>query len=606
MTQAYKLIHIRNISHGARTFTSIAALFLCSCSQDIAFDPENPASGLSELIRPSDQVATLPLPGGDDTVPATRNATPPAVGEAPNCDNDCVTHCDEANLQNPINQGACLTSWGVGLSLRPVDGYEACRRVYMDTIGRFPTQNEVENTCIGQPWSRVVSDLIQTQEFTQLCRERWADTFRYNNVAVSVSRIYDLDAIVTRLCDGTLSYGAFVEVAATHPVVTRTKNTAADIAEYVFTTFLGRPPFLDERADFARLYALWQNDYYDNPALGMRLPDAWVAYRCLNDDEETTEATKGQCTSLLFGQQTVTLRPDLRATQEVRGVPMMWSGLMTAEEWKTVQAPGRTLAGLQLLWESAADRILQLYFGYDVSLHAPAVRTRLTDYFLQNGGSWQALHYAVLTSIPYLQSAYGTTSTDHRITFGPLKKTPGAPWIKSISDQVGVTLGSCDHRISLPQEFLNQRSPSAIALVRKSNWSMRNNNQIDGTFRDLARTLGDCQDNDPSGRFSIISVLTSGAQISFAADVCGPGEAGDMAASIGALIPDSMSSDTATNADIAESLLRYQSDKFFGRPPTADEVNDIRVAGEGCNCSVEEFARPLCYAMVSSAEMLFY
>jgi hypothetical protein len=60
---------------------------------------------------------------------------------------------------------------------------------------------------------------------------------------------------------------------------------------------------------------------------------------------------------------------------------------------------------------------------------------------------------------------------------------------------------------------------------------------------------------------------------------------------------------------MAEKIYKYQLALFFGRSSTAEEETSARTHGATCaagQCTAEQFARPVCYALLSSSEMLFY
>jgi hypothetical protein len=62
-------------------------------------------------------------------------------------------------------------------------------------------------------------------------------------------------------------------------------------------------------------------------------------------------------------------------------------------------------------------------------------------------------------------------------------------------------------------------------------------------------------------------------------------------------------------AELAGEIATHQYRSLLGRSPTGEEVAEAQEAGRGCaadSCSAEEFARPLCFALLSSAERLFY
>jgi hypothetical protein len=66
-------------------------------------------------------LAVLPTPRQVEALP---DDTRP-----PDCDGACVSYCNAAGLQNPVNRGMCRSLWGVGLNHRPIEHAEACRRL---------------------------------------------------------------------------------------------------------------------------------------------------------------------------------------------------------------------------------------------------------------------------------------------------------------------------------------------------------------------------------------------------------------------------------------------------------------------------------------------
>ena len=70
-----------------------------------------------------------------------------------------------------------------------------------------------------------------------------------------------------------------------------------------------------------------------------------------------------------------------------------------------------------------------------------------------------------------------------------------------------------------------------------------------------------------------------------------------------------MAADAALDSGLATAILEHQVGTYFGREPTEAEVAMAAAGAEACSpkpCSAESFARPLCYALLSSSEMLFY
>lgn len=610
--------------HNAWLGLTSAGLWLCmlACSEDVAFNPDNPVRGPSEMLPDAPPMNAKGFYLGDDIVPAPLELAPeamPAESEQPapkghqskSCDATCRAYCADANLQNPVNRGLCSNLWGAGLEGTPIIAEEACRRLFVDTQGRFPSYGEITDKCLGRPWGELVTDLLNTDEFVQLNRRHWADRFKYDTNSVSVERVYDMDMIVKKLYEGHLSYDQFAAIASAHPVITRKHATPGDRAEALFWTFLGRPPFGDERSDMGRLYNLWANDYYDHPQLAMRLPDAFIRYRCVDDAGKVDPLSAGECTSINFGYEQLILKPDTRAMRDDRGNRMMWSGFLSAEEWQQLQAPGRAISNDWTFWEHAVNVVIKQYLDYDLATLVPEVGEQLVRYVLAFDGDIRAVHFAILTSIPYLQTSTGTKEASRRFTYGPLKQVDAEGWVDSLRAHTGLTAKRCDLRMNRPRDFIEAKSPAAYALVKNSAWEFNDKgNGIQTDYRDLVRTLGGCADNSQGGRFKIVSVLTTANQLNYAAKACDPSlEGKGQRAETSDLLPKGVNGSKAITPELAVEIVDYQTRLFFSRPATEDELREAQQSGTECQlaqCNAEQFARPACFALLSSAEMLFY
>lgn len=588
----------------------LAALGACAES-DPLFDAQHPAEGPGAMVGEAtawNDLAARPFRGGDDTLPARRLVTPPPGPAAPDCDATCRAHCDAAALDNPVNRGICEGLWGVGLEPRAVDVAEACRRLYADTIGRFPTLAEVQTQCLSRPWTEVVSDLLATDAFVRNNERRWADRLLYNNEALSPARIYDADLLVQKLYRGLVPYDLFAQVISAHPVLTRRYATSGDRAEALFRLFLGRPPFERERADLARLYVLWDNHYYEHPSFG-RVPDAFIRFACVDDDGERDPETAGECASVLWGYRELILEPDVRMKDG-----RLWSGVLSPAEWSRLEEPGRIVAAQPAFWERAVDDVLDQYLGYRLSNLAPEVRENLVDYFLEYGADIRALHFAVLTSALYLQSARAPDdpiAASYRYTWGPLKQAEVEAWIDTIENVTGTDLGSCDFRLPDPGRLMDRDTIGSYALMQHSDWTFRDDGErIDTRYLELARSLGGCPENLAGGRFKTVSILTTATQEGFVTALCNPALLDERAAApIEALLPAGMIAKQALTSDIASQILAHQVATFFAREAAPDEDLAAIMAADECTpkpCTAEAFARPLCFALLSSAEMLFY
>lgn len=575
--------------------------------EETAFRPSDPGAGPGQLVGNGGPITDGNFEGGADSIPSTRAVDEPQGTRLPDCKEACRQYCDDQNLENPVNRGICPSLWGVGVDNNYMQKGEACRRVYADMVGRFPTFTEVQ-ACKERPWKKTVRKLIDSDRFVLVNRRRWADELLYNNEAVSVVRIFDADDLARKLYRGLVPYDQFAAVISAHPVLTRRYTTAGDRAEALFELFMGRPPLGNERSDMARLYNLWDGGYYDHPELGLRLPDAYIDFECVTEEGRVDEDSKGECTSILWGYNELILKPDLRAKGEP-GDERMWAGQLRADEWSRLQMPGRILSEQRTFWEHAVEDALEQYFDYDLGSQVPRVRDELVEYFLQNNADIRSIHYAIATSIPYRQSAFGKEPSPYRWSWGPLKQVHAEVWIDSIKRTTGYDLSRCDHRLPETGDLEGSDDLDVLAMLENSRWELTDDTELREGYRNLARGLGGCPRNDVGGRFRAISVLTTAKQLNFVNEVCAPKRESTGGVPAGRLLPNGVPTDRAVSPDLAPKIVRFQTQKFFGRNPSERELEKARSYGEECSrsvCTAEEFARPACFALLSSSEMLFY
>lgn len=598
------------------TLHGLSALLLhCVCAvalsvgigcEDERFDFDDPARGPSDLVGGPNKVSNGEFFGGNDELPEPRVVGDvPREEDNPDCGPSCADYCDSIEFQNPVNEGLCRSLWGVGLQHQPIVKAEACRRLFVDVLGRYPTRDDVVNTCDGKTWGEVAINLLLRDEFVLTNQKIWSDRLKYDTQAVSVERIYDMDSLVAKLYQGQISYDQFVAVTSAHPVLTRRYDTPEDRSEALYWIFMGRPPLGSELADMSRLYEVWWNGYYDHPDLQMRLPDAHIHFPCTDEDGMIDPVLKARCTSTLWGFNELILKPDIRARPDDDGRETIWSGILKADEWQKLQIPGRILARDQLFWEKAVDDVLLQYLDYDLGNLVPTVRDKLVRYFLEFNGDIRALHFAVLTSAAYLQSNTNNTQTRHRWTYGPMKQIDAEAWLDSIEHMTGYQLSTCDHRLTRPREFLESDSIAGVALVENSRWEF-DEDGVDTSYRSLARNLGGCPDNSAGSRFKIVSILTTAQQLNFVNEVCDPAFEGG-GASVQRLLPGGIEADATLTEDLGETIYQHQLGLFHSRVMTGEERDMARTYASECTgCTAAQFARPACFAMLSSSDMLFY
>jgi hypothetical protein len=174
----------------------------------------------------------------------------------------------------------------------------------------------------------------------------------------------------------------------------------------------------------------------------------------------------------------------------------------------------------------------------------------------------------------------------------------------------GYALPGCDHRISQPEALAESGSIAAYRLLQASAWKLDEEGEVDERYAELARTLGGCPENVVGGRFRVVSILTTATQLSFVQNLCNPQlDPRVRSAPVEKLLPAGMSPSRAVSADVGAEIATHQYRMLLGRSPDSVELAEAREAGTQCAltlCSAEEFARPYCFALLSSAERVFY
>ncbi len=596
----------RSRAQNALIWGAISSLLvLAGCQDQPDFNASAPQRGPGDLVGRDDPLSNS-FQGGVDLSLNSREVDTP---DWRSCDTDCQDYCSSQEFDNPLDRAICPALWGSGYQTRPVNEAEACRRLYADLRGTFPTFAEASNNCIGKNLSNVAQRLIKNEAFVYLNQRRWADILRYNNGALNLERIYDADVLVGKLYRGEIRFDEFVEVVSAHPVLTRRFDDPGDRVAGLFDIFVGRPPFDNERADMSKLYVLWENGYHDHPELGLRMPDSFIEHRCTNEEGEVNEDTAGACTSVLWGFNRVILLPDFRSVDN-----RTWAGNLTADEWRLLQTPGRIIGAWPEVWEKAARDVLSLYLGYDLGQYLPSVVQALVEHILEHGGDIRAAHHAVVTSQLYLQSATcegeecESDEDTPRWTYGPLRQADPELWVDSLRSLSGLDDKHCDHRIPMTEDLLGT-TLAAYELVDASYWDLTEEDEIETSYAQLVKTLGGCPDNEVSGRFKTVSILNTATQEGYAKSLCNPALIEESGVEAKVLLPNNVGAASELNEDVAVRILRYQIGKFFGRKPVDAEVSMARTGASACvpqPCSAETFGRSLCYALLSSSEMLFY
>src|SRR5690606_8866290 len=144
----------------AAVIASVATL--SACNQEYVFVPQDTARGPGELAGLS---AVLNTTFGGGASPDIQSRLIDGDPDWQNFNADCEAFCASQPFDNPIDEAICPHLWGAGFDTRPVDDEQACRRIFADMRGIFPTYDEIEETCLGRPIANIVEQLIESEEF---------------------------------------------------------------------------------------------------------------------------------------------------------------------------------------------------------------------------------------------------------------------------------------------------------------------------------------------------------------------------------------------------------------------------------------------------------
>ena len=168
--------------------TSLLALGLViSCADETTFDPSAPASGPGELVGRDEPLNQSFQGGASPDIDARAVAEP----DWQVCDAECQAYCAAQPFANPIDEAICPALWGAGFDTLDVNAGQACRRLYADLKGRFPSLAEVQADCEGQPIADVALRLLKQDSFVHVHQRRYADTLRtsvYRRVDIGFSK----------------------------------------------------------------------------------------------------------------------------------------------------------------------------------------------------------------------------------------------------------------------------------------------------------------------------------------------------------------------------------------------------------------------------------
>jgi hypothetical protein len=534
--------------------------------------------------------------------------------------------CQDMEFDNEVDEAACDDVYGRGAEPEMADEIELCRRLYVDLTGALPTRKEFENDCQGRKVGAIVDDLMGRDAYVDQGRRLWADLLFMTSSVTYFEYIVALDDLVGQLYRGEIKLPKFAELVATHPGFTG-RFDGQDLVGYSFLAFLGRDAAPHERLGLEPLWHLWQERFEEQH------PTYYFGYSrevvntilCMGSNE-------GTCHSDLWGHHSVVIPVVEEGNYDYEGVNVFAVEDLSGDQWNTLRLPGRLIAMQPVFYETAAARSLERYLGYDAGAQLPLVRQRLVDMLMESGGNIREIEREILTSELYVMAAAvpppedaGTGDTGDGETgdageeefqvpdfwHGPMKQLMAEAWLDSVEKLTGVEVGGCDHRFTdvqagrptddspyedtwwHPNEFPKDDDPT---------WAPEQN-KPDYTYRDIARQLGGCPDQQGQLRYTGTGVMISIGYSGVLSEVCMVADPGS------ALYPGDLESLGKSEED-----LRHITDAMVKAALTRGPPDELAIAldeavsacRDSADCEPINFSQNVCRALLQSAPFVFY
>jgi hypothetical protein len=504
--------------------------------------------------------------------------------------------CDDMEFDNVVDQAACPSIQGEGVTPPQADSVEFCRRAYIDLLGESPTGAEYEADCKWSTKDEIIDDFMGRPEYVLVSQRMWGDVFQYTSTIVHHQYIAALDTLVGELYLGTISYDAFAELASTHPGFLG-RWDGLDLVGFSFLAFMGRDANPAERLALEPLWHMWQER--DVPH-----PNQSNARNVVLDTRMCVAPNEADCYSDYWGDNTVIIPTPVPGDTAPDGPNVIDQATLTPEQWNQVRLPGRLIADQEIFYESYVDRALRRYLGYDAGGQLPMVRQALVDMMMANGGNVRQIEREILTSVLYTASNnFDEGEIDNPDEWappywhGPVKQMDAEDWLRTAAKLTGVDLGSCDHRYPEVQ--------SGTAGLHPHGYPTMDGTTPDYGFRDRAQLLGGCPDHVTGFRERRTGLIAALTQATLTTELC---EAADLESPIYPLQfiedPSDKSEDaltTAANQVYSAAMVR----------PIPEAANDALMSGvSGCRddlgCTPADFAVETCRLTLKAADFMFY
>jgi hypothetical protein len=583
-------------SNASRFVAAFGACVFSACGGDDAAVPDEATNG--EESSASANGDTAVGESGDGSTDVADDAADDTVGSSV---------CDELEFDNLVDEASCPYVQGEGVEPTPAGEIELCRRYFVDLVGRVPTLDEVAATCSGRTPEEIVDELMAGDGYVQLGRRVWADELRMTSQISYYEYIEQADALVQDLYRGDILLPEFAIEIATHPAFT-SRFDGQDLVGYNFQMFLGRDAAPHERLG---LHGLWRS-WIPGEAVH---PDYYFPYLVQRVDTTLCAYLPALCHTELWGHHSVVIPQPFPASEDYE-LNVLDLAELGDDEWAELQTPGVLITQQPTFYETAADKALERYLGYDAGVQMPLVQQALVTLANDTAGDVRALEREILTSQLYTMAAAapdpdGTPADEGTPDYwhGPTKHMTAEAWLDSLELLTGFELGSCDPRFPEPlagepypgapfeeYRFHPNEFPKDPAYPASANWP-------NFLYAALAWRIGGCPNQVAQTRFTGTGVMISLAHAQNLQLNCG------YMAPDAPLLPVSFSAG-ATDAEALREIATHMIDVVsLGEPPAGIDAA-IDDAVDGCladdDCDAELFAIQTCDALMQSAPFLFY
>lgn len=577
------------------------ALLATACKDDGAAHAADETSGESTAVGSDGGTTDATTGGSADESGSDTTGLPPIDPEI----------CMHMEFDNVVDEASCPEIQGRGIEPTIADDIEMCRRLSLDLLGTVPTPEQFAADCEGRELAEIVDDFIARPEYVVLGQRLWADKLRMTSTITYYEYLETLDQLTAKLYTGELTLPELAVQVATHPGYTG-RFDGQDLVGYNFLAFLGRDAAPHERLDLQALWHMWEERYVEMH------PTYFFGYTRVVVNTIVCEYTPWACQSELWGHNSVVVPWPVPDDYDYEGPNVLAVEDLDDDTWAELRKAGELLTQQPSFYEAAVDESLLRYLGYKAGVQIPLVRQKLVDMLVQSNGDIRTIEREILTSQLYrMASAYpdpeGTLEADGSPDFwhGPMKQMTAEHWLDSIEKLTDIELGHCDHRY--PEVIAGAPTPDAdySEYVWHPNdypkdpdptWPVEAN-KPDYTYRDLARALGGCPDQESQLRFTGTGVMIALSQSDVAQAVCaqvGPGAP---------VLPPGLVADD-TSPDTYDAAVRHIYQTITLRELPEDLEEQLATAVDGCagdaECNAAIISFHMCATLLGGAEFVFY